>query len=255
MSTLSCTNSNEYEDNTKCRGSGIYAEIGDKNYEAMLSAKMASLDDDFNFSPYVPMAAIPDALMLAAHLPNVAPPAYSSVVPAANNTVARSLDPSVMVSTVNQVANTTLEGTSVSITASPVTNIEPDTSTVTPCNTVTCTQSQNVCTVASLNTAMVPATNAVETIVDDPTYSTIIAQGFDPTYNNISVAATPNTTFNTATSVSSISGSMIAVTPAITSVAPASGSIQRIVSATPTVSLSSKATSSTPGGSVQESEF
>lgn len=96
MNMLSCSNSNEYEDVTKYRTSGIYAEVGDKEYEAVLSAKIASMED------YVPMASISGSLgnlNRADYPPTVAPPTYSVdppiysiVVPTARNE-SRDLDP------------------------------------------------------------------------------------------------------------------------------------------------------------------
>lgn len=63
----------------------LYAEVGE-NFDAIMSAKIASLDDN---TQYVPMASLAESLMFHRNrptidcLPSVAPPAYSSVVPQA----------------------------------------------------------------------------------------------------------------------------------------------------------------------------
>ena len=96
MSTLSCSNSNDYEDINKYRASGIYAEVGDKEYEAMFSAKIASMED---YSQYVPMASISGSLAnlhRAAYSPTIAPPTYSAIPPiysTATMNVSRDVDP------------------------------------------------------------------------------------------------------------------------------------------------------------------
>lgn len=61
MSTLSHSNSNDYEEITKyC---DMYAEVGEKAY-ATISAKVASVDENYDFSLYVPMAPAASTMAL-----------------------------------------------------------------------------------------------------------------------------------------------------------------------------------------------
>ena len=55
----------------------LYAEVGEKNFDAIMSAKIASLDDN---TQYVPMASLSESLTFHRNINSLPPPAYSSVV-------------------------------------------------------------------------------------------------------------------------------------------------------------------------------
>lgn len=110
MSTFSGStcNSNDYEDITKYCGD-IYAEVGEKNFDAVMLAKKGFMDE----SQYVPMASISGSLAHLNMIPGptvapptysynppytvalnaIAPPIYSTVAPATNNVTQRVAPP------------------------------------------------------------------------------------------------------------------------------------------------------------------
>lgn len=180
MSTASFTNNNDYEDIAKYSGSGdIYAEVGDKEFDAMFSAKIASMED---YSQYVPMASISGSLAClhraAYPAPTIAPPTYSTVVPALRRSrnvappiysaaqggpravappTYNTLDPAAArISIDSPIYNTVIPASGTVVEGGDTTSTVSST-----CNTVDSTVAQGI---AESSTSATP----------DPTYSTVI---------------------------------------------------------------------------------
>lgn len=193
MSTIS--SNNEYEDMQKyCND--IYSEVGEK---AMVAAKMASMDDDLNYSQYVPMAAVAPPKYstitpgtVAQSATTAAPPTYSTVAQIFSNV--NIFSPVHPETNVNAQGNTNAAATSVlpvDPTYSSVVDAVPHMKST--CNSVVpelSTVAPDPTYSSEIDTKLTTLAEDGDTVNPDPAYTTV-AEAASPGYSTVAKTTTP----------------------------------------------------------------